>query len=366
MSTTDEPRQSESAGRRWPAVHPTLLASGILLAALAVKLAFACYLDGRVYLDVDRALNFARSIDAGALAVDSDVINSKTFLGPLLWYRLHRRLGVQGLIGFNFCAFVALFALQYRLARRRYSTPVTLSALVLFAFYVGTNRNVVAGEPDDNLAAVLLALGVLRYLDGRHALAAGLCMGIAFLFKFWVAIFFLGLIAHLVLQRRGRDLLLALAGMAVPFLLLNCFDGLSSFRALFLSVGIQHAYSSWDGILFKFLSTGMAPMVLLSIWAWRHRRSESNTLFLFVSAAYAVYTIANRDAFAASFVMMPCMVFGSFLVAECLVSGGYVLGRTLRAAELITVLVLYVVLTSMITGHNLYGDTQPLALRPLP
>jgi len=343
--------------------RPVVAALAILLGALAVKLGFAIYLHGRFYLDVDRALNFALQIEEGTLSIDSAVINSKTFLGPVLWLRLYHWLGAAGLIAFNLGTFVALFGVQYRLGRGRYSWPTTLVALVLFAFYVGTNRNVVAGEPDDNLAALLFGVGVLIYVDRRRALVAGLCMGAAFLFKFWVAIFCIGLVLRLALQRRGGDLIAVLVGMAIPFALLNGIDGMASWRALFLSVDIQHGYSSWEGISFKLLSTGMLPMVVLSAWAWWQRRNDTDTLYLLVSTTYCVYAVVNRDAFAASFVMMVCLMFSSFLLAECLRHGGYLLGRGLRGGEVAIALAAYVLLTTAITYRNLYSDTQPIVLR---
>ena len=332
------------------------------MAAVAVKLAFVVYLDGRVYQDVYRAIDFGMLIDNGTLTIHTGIINSKTFVGPLLWSRLYGCCGLNGLLAFNLCMFVALFAVQYALGRKRYDTGTTLVALVLLAFYVGTNRNVAAGEPDDNLAALLFAGGVLVYLETRRVLLAGLCMGVAFLFKFWVPIFCIGFVAHLALQRAWRDLAAALAGMGLPFLVLNGIDGLASLRALLFSLNVQHGYSDWNGLGFKLLSTGLLFMVLGSVWVWRRQRTDTNTLFLLVSSTYFLYALANRDAFSASYVMMLCMVFASFLLAELVVHGGYLLGRAARAGEVALVLVLYVALTTAISYLNFYRDTLPIVL----
>ena len=231
----------------------------IVLLAVALKLGFAAYLGGRVYPDVNRALNYAHLVQQGAFSIQTGVINDKTFVGPLLWLRLYEWAGVKGLLAFNVAAFVALCGVHYGLGRRRYDGWTRAIALALFAFYVGTNRNIVAGEPDDNLAALLVGVGLLIYLDTRLVLAAGLCIGAGFLFKFWVAIFGLGFACYLIWKRPWREFAWALCGMGAPFLALNGVDGMASFRALFVSLGIQHGYSPWGQLGSKLLSTGLLP-----------------------------------------------------------------------------------------------------------
>src|SRR5262249_34172283 len=156
--------------------------------------------------------------------IQTHVINDKTFVGPIAWFSVHEWFGIRGLLTFNLAAFVALCAVQYGLGRRRYDESTRVVAMVLFAFYVGTHRNVVAGESDDNVPALLFALGMLIYVNTRRVLPAGLVIGIGFLFKFWVAIFSLGFVAYLVWKKSWRDLAWALAAMGVPFIALNGVD----------------------------------------------------------------------------------------------------------------------------------------------
>jgi hypothetical protein len=351
------PRHDDTA----TAIAP-MLTIAIVLVAVAVKVGFGAYLGGRVYPDVYRALNYGWLIAQGAFSIRSDVINDKTFLGPLLWTRVYAWAGINGLLAFNLAAFVALCGVQYGLGRGRYDGWTRAVALVLFAFYVGTHRNVAAGEPDDNLAALLFGLGLWIYLDTRRVLTAGLCIGVGFLFKFWVAIFGLGFAVYLAWKRPWRELGWALGGMGLPFLALNGIDGMASFRALFLSVDIQSGYSGWGELGFKLLSTGLLPMAVLTTWAWWRRRDDLTALLCLVSIAYAVYAVVNRDAFAASFVMMLCMLFASFLLAQTLLAAVEALPRRRRARVVGAVLAAYVVLTSGVTYHNLYRDTEPIVV----
>jgi hypothetical protein len=339
---------------------PPVTIFGIVLLAVLVKLGFMAYLGGRVYQDVPRALNFAALLTRGDFSIQTSLINHKTFLGPITWFWLYRWAGVRGLLTFNLAAFLALCGVQYRLGRGRYDDSTCAVAMVLFAFYVGTHRNVAAGEPDDNIAALLFALGMLIYVDTRRVLVAGLFIGVGFLFKFWVAIFGVGFAAYLVWKRSWRDLAWALAGMGVPFLALNCIDRLASFRSVFLSLSLQHGYSSWNDLGFKFLSTGLLPIALVATAAWWKRRSDVNTLFWFVSIVYPVYTILNRDAFAASFVLMLTMLFASSLLTETLLDAVKILRREWRWNVLSSFLAGYILLTTVVTQLNLYRDTEPI------
>jgi hypothetical protein len=346
--------------RPWPkgAREPvdTRRLAALFLGAVLIKLAFMWHLEGRVYPDVTRAINFGYALDRQILSIHTDFIRNKTFLGPSLWFHVHQSLGLTGVMLFNLLAFGLLFLTQYRLGRTRYEERSIVVALLLFAFYVGTNRNVAAGEPDDNLAALCFSLGILVYLDAKKPAYASLLMGLGFLFKFWVAVFLAGFGVYLLTRKRWRELLTVAAGSVVPFLVINGADGFESLRGLLASQDMQQGYSSWGSVGFKMLSTGLAPSVLIAAYVWLHDRSEQNTLFFFVSSAYAAYAVVQRDAFAASYVMMLCLMFSSFLIAEFM-------SRRLGARGLAAACALYIVLSSAITYHNLYEDTRPVVLR---
>lgn len=331
----------------------------ILLASLLIKLVFIWHLEGRVYQDVSRALNFGYALDQQILSIHTDCIRNKTFLGPTLWFSLYQCFGILGVKLFNLLIFVLLFLTQYYLGRRRYSGSETVIALFLFAFYVGTNRNVVAGEPDDNLATLWFSLGILVYVNTKRALYSSLLMGLGFLFKFWVAVFFVGFVLYLFTRKLWKDFLLACVGMLLPFLFINCVDGFESMRGLLASVGIQQGYSDWGSVGYKMLSTGLALSVLISAYVWLKNSNEQNTLFFFVSSTYVIYVTIQRDAFAASFVMMLCLVFSSFLIAEFLLRA---FNTRVRSLALGAIFAIYLALTSVITYHNLYRDAEPFVL----
>jgi hypothetical protein len=343
-------------------LHPAATAGAILLGAIAVQMALIAHVGERVYGDVLGALSFGRLLDDGTFTIHSGISNSKTFLGPLLWFRLYQATGILGLKLFNVAAFAALFWAQYRLGKGRYETAVLEAALLLLAFYVGTTRNVTVGEPDDNASILLFTLGVLAYLDHRRAFAGGLLMGGAFLFKFWAAIFFAGFALALLLGRRWRDLASAAAGMLAPFVLINLVDEGASADALRLSLAIQRAFSSWSTIGLKMLSTGMLPVLLLSAWMWWRRPSESNTLAFAVAAAYSGYVVMQRDAHAASFAMVQVLVFASLPIAEVLLHGLYWHGRAAPRGVLVALLATYVGVASLVSYWHLYRDSRPVAL----
>ena len=328
----------------------------ILLAAILIKLFFMWHLEGRIYPDVSIAINFGYAIDQQILSIHTDFIRNKTFFGPTLWFYLYQSFGIIGLKLFNLLIFVLLFLTQYFLGRTRYGERTIIIALFLFAFYVGTNRNVVAGEPDDNLAALFFSLGILAYIDGKGFFYSALLMGFGFLFKFWVAIFFTGFGLYLLTRKHWRDFLLACVGVFLPFLFINCVDGFEGMRGLLTSLGIQRGYSDWGSVAYKMMSTGMAPSVLISAYVWLKNRNEQNTLFFFIPSAYFIYVIIQRDAFAASFVMMLCVVFSSFLIAE------FISRTANRGLSLAAIFAIYLGLASVITYRNLYQDTKPFTL----
>jgi hypothetical protein len=336
----------------------------VFVAALFVKVVFIWHLAGRVYRDVFMAVNFGYAIDQQILSIHTDFIRNKTFLGPSLWFYLYQNFGIFGLTAFNLVIFALLCLTQYFLGKTRYSEDATVIAVFLFAFYVGANRNVVAGEQDDNLAALLFSLGILLYVNRKRTLYPSLLMGLGFLFKFWVAIFFLGFILYLLTNKFGRDVLLACVGMILPFLFINLVDGFESVRGLLTSLGIQQGYSDWAGVGYKMLSTGLAVSFLICLYVWLKDSNEQNTLFFFVSSVYFIYVIIQRDAFAASYVMMLCLMFSSFLIAEFILHlvNTRALSARSQSISLSVILASYVTVTSMITYRNLYQDTEPFAL----
>ena len=334
----------------------------ILLASVVLKLIVIWYLDGRVYYDVVKAVNFGYLVHLKNFSIDADIINSKTFLGPLIWFYLYQSGGVVGLQLFNVVVFILLFLTVYALGKGRYGTPTIILALFLFAFYAGTHRNVSAGEPDDNIAALFFGLGVLLYLNTRRIFFASLLMGVAFLFKFWIAVFWLAFGFYLLTQGRLRDLWPTGLGMALPFLLINCVDGLQSMRSLLVSLGVQKGISSWQAVGFKMLSTGMIFSLLASGWTWLKHRNESNTLFFIIPTTYFLYILLNRDAFAASFVMMQCLMFSSFLIAEFLLTPTILPHGRWRTSAIGVFCVAYLGVTAAITYQHLYRDTVPFAL----
>jgi hypothetical protein len=207
-------------------------------------------------------------------SIDADIINSKTFLGPLIWFHIYRTGSLVGIATLqSSCICSAVF---HRLCPRkgRYDTRTIILALFLFAFYAGTNRNIAAGEPDDNIAALLFGLGVLLYLNTGRVFASALLMGVAFLFKFWIAVFCEGFGIYLLTQRSLRPVWLAGIAMAVPFLLINYVDGFQSMRSLVISLNVQKGISPWQSVGFKLLSTGMIFSLLASAWTWLKRKNK--------------------------------------------------------------------------------------------
>jgi WD40-like Beta Propeller Repeat len=250
-----------------PGRSPRTQLAAILLASIAVKIFFIWYLGDRLYFDNVKAVNFGFLVHRGDFSIHEHFVNSKTFVGPLLWFQVYDWFGVPGLKVVNVIAFLGLFVIVHRLGVRRSSQPAVVLGLFLFAFYAGTNRNIVAGEPDDNVAALCFGLGVLAYLNGRSRLLAGALMGVGFLFKFWIAVFCLAFGVFLVWKRRWRDAVLVTTAAAVPFAVVNVIDGFTSMRSLLVSERIQHQLSSWPDVGSRAVSTGMLVIVAASAWS---------------------------------------------------------------------------------------------------
>lgn len=344
------------------------LAIYILLLALAFKLAFILYSGELVYYDVNLALTHGKAFfekpgsQAGLI-----LPGVKTYVGSLAWYRLYELFGVYGLKAYNLAAFALLFALQYAIGRKYFPPRVTAAALFIFSFYAGTNLNVAAGEQDDMTAAIFFTLGVALYACGRGAFLAALVMSAGVLFKYTAGIYALGFIAYLIYTRDMRQVFLALAGLTLPFLCLNLVTGFSSMEKLINISNLKRQFfnSPANMVLYKFFSTGMFLFLPLSVWAVLRDRSRPNVLLFSLSSVYIVFAVATFNAYSSGFHMMQSVLFSSFLAAEVFLMdaypGGVKPGRLFR----VSVLVLYLLVTTSITLRNLSGDTIPVNLYQL-
>ena len=114
--------------------------------------------------------------------------------------------------------------------------------------------------------------------------------------------------------------------------------------------------------LYKFFSTGMFLFLILSAWAVLRDRSRPNVLLFCLSAVYIFFVGITRSAYGSGFHMMQSVLFSSFLVARIFLMdtypGGFRPGRLFIAS----VMVLYLILTTAITLHNLTGDIRPVNL----
>ena len=348
---------------------PGRVVAVILAVSAAGKLAAMLALGDHVYPDVGIALGFGKE----ALGLDSTgtgceardlLINSRTLLGPILWFWVHDLAGLTGLRAVNFALFLALFGVQFALGRRAYPPVVVSTALFLSMFYVGTNLNVIAGEQDDMVVGVLVATAVLIHVRQDRPFFASLVMGLSFLFKFTTAVFWVGFVVYLLFRRQKRAVLLSGVGMALPFLAYNALTHGAGFASLAHSLEVQSRFSPWSEVAFKLFSTGLVPAVLISAWVASRRLGGHDLLFFCVSAAYLPYVLIMRDAYAASYVMMTSVVFSSFLIARFLVRFGQDRRRAGWGRPVfVTALAAYLVATTAITVHNLVHDTQPLSLQ---
>lgn len=338
-------------------------ALAIVALAVAVKLPYLWFLDGRYYPDVDKAVNFGALLDRGVYAIDADIINNKTFVGPLLCWALYERFGAGSLASLNLAAVLALCGVQVALGRGHYAPRTVLAALLLLAFYTGTNRNVIAGEPEDNLAALCLAAGVLVHVRGGPALLAGLLLGVGILFKYWVGIFCLGLALPLVAWRRWRTLAGLAAGAALPLAVLSLVDGGASLRGLLVSERFNRAWTGWRLVGFKLISTGMLFAFATSAWGWWRRRDDRrSTLFFCLATSFVAYVVVTGHAWPANFVMMACLVFSGFLIAEALWPAADALPPAWRRRALLAAAAVWMLVNTALTAAYLDASTRPVTL----
>jgi hypothetical protein len=345
MATTSRPSQA-SARFSWRRF-------GVVLAsALIVQLAVTIWLGDKAYSDVLRSLHFGRDLASGAISIHTHADHTKTFLGPTLWFQLYEAGGLPFLRLFRTAAFALLLVLQVLIGRRLEAEGrATAAALTLVAFYPGTTRNVVAGELDDMLASVLIVLASWLWLRWRHAWLTGLVLGVAFLFKFWAAVFAVSFVVHWVVGRRWRDAWWGLAAFSAPLLILDLVSGGVGTRSLLFSLRQQQGLSTGQTIAFRLFSTGILPATSISLWAWARAPSEDRRLLWLVSGVYLLYVLSMRDAHAVTFVMMACLAFSSFLVSEALTI--WLPSRR----SLALALALYVASGVAIGVHNLRRDT---------
>jgi hypothetical protein len=343
----------------WPS-RPLLT---IFAVAVLFKLALIVVFFGRLYPDVIGAVNLGKEVLGG---VEGYRITSKTFVGPVLWYGVYHAFGIWGLKLVNLGLFAGLLALHARLGRKLFGAETVVLASVLFAFYPGTNLNVAVGEQDDLATLLFFALGIWRFVSRRDAFVPGLLIGIAFLFKFSAAVFALGFVLYLLVRRQPRAAAVSILGMALPFVLLNALDGLASARNLAYAFGIQQGFSSWRGVGFKLLSTGLLPAVALSWWVWWKRRDDAHLLFTLIPTAYLAYVILNRDAWAAGFVMMQGIFFASFPLAQLLADRELGTPWAARRALVGGALAAYLLIATSITLVNAIQDTELAAERKGP
>lgn len=327
----------------------------VFASALLLKLFFIFRYKDRLYGDAIRALIVGKDYFLNSFP---PFIHNKTYLGPLSWFFIYQHSGIWGLKVINIMSFIALFAVQYFIGRKVYKYSILVVALFLFSFYVGTNLNVIAGEQDDSLAMLLFSLGILWYLKKDRVFLPSLLMGIGFLFKFSIGVFYSGFIVYLVIKRKWKRCLLSTAGMLAPFICVNLIDHFHSLNILLISFGIQSGFSSWGIIYFKLFSTGMLFSFLISLWVCIKEKSDFNTLFFWLSSSYLFYVLLIREAHSASSGMMQSLLFSSFLIATFLFKNEYFFKRIPRPSIIVIVLVLYLLITTAITAHNIHYDTH--------
>jgi len=340
------------------------LAVYILLFAVVFKLAFILYSGDLVYYDVNIALSHGRTYfekpEPGTpLAILPGV---KTYIGPIAWYHVYSHLGVYGLKAFNLAAFVLLFALQYAIGRKYFPPRVTAAALFIFAFYSWTNLNVAAGEQDDMMSALFFTLGIVFYVYGYGAFLAALVMSAGVLFKYTAGIYAIGFIIYLIYTRDMRQVLMALAGLILPFLCLNVLTGFSSLEALLSSSNLKRQLFNTPvkRVIFKFFSTGMFLFLPLAAWAVWRNRSRPNFLLFSLSSVYIVFVVLTRNAYSSGFHMMQSVLFSSFLIAQVFLTDPFPGGVKARRLFGASAVALYILITTAVTLKNLESDTRPV------
>jgi len=342
---------------RWRA----LAIAGVLL-ALVCQVGLMTWIGNHAYGDLLKSVNFGYLVHVGAFDLQGDFVNSKTFVGPLLNYWIFANLGLAGLHAANLLLLVLLVVLIAWAYRPHVDDGALLAGLFLLLFYPGTHRSLAVGELDDQLATACLALALVAMNRGGRSLAAALCLGFGFLFKFWMIVFAGGWVLYLAARQPLRHLAPAIAGLVAPFLLVSLVDRGASWRSFSTSASIQVAFSTWTFVAFKLLSTGLLPAAVIAVLAWRRDRRPVVDHAMAMFLAYPVYVVVARDAWAASTMMMTCLV----IMAPWLARWGLSIApptspRTRRAALALSAAV-YIALGLFITVRRLTEEVWPVRL----
>jgi hypothetical protein len=338
--------------------------AAILAASLVMKFILMDHIAGRSYHDVMRSVSFGLGIQDGTISIRTHVDNTKSFLGPMLNVALFNAGGLAAIKGFNALLFSALFAVMAATGRALYSPRIVIVAAGILAFYAGGHRNVVAGEIEDTLASLLFAAGFYFHLRHGRTFVAALLMGLAFLVKFWIAIFIGAFGVALLIQRAVRHAVVVTAGVLVPVVLISFADGGATVQSLFMTVTRQSGYSTWPVIAARMLTTGLLPVLLAAGWVLAKRPIRHAMLFFLPTATYFTYILLFRDAFAVTFVMMLCLTSAGFLVASFLADS--LVLRRVRSPHLAlgALMVVYAAGNFAVAWQHLYRDTRPFSVAP--
>lgn len=332
----------------------------ILLSAVFMKLAILVPLYNYAYYDVLKALAFGKGyfLLGGHDFIKTHIINSKTFIGPVLWFFVYDHFGAWGLKFISIFCFVVICLIQYSLGRKAYPRETALIAVLLFAFYPGVTLSVLFGEQDDNLSMLIFTLGVLIYAKTKKILLPTIIMWLSFIFKFSTFVFYLGFIGFLLARRDWKPLALSVLGLTVLFLGLNLFDGFQSLRSLSASFAVQKYCSSWQHIGFKMFSTGMVFFFLMSLRAYYTGKNSFNLLFLCLSASYLVYVLLFREAYSACFMAGQSLIFSSFLIAEFILNDPLWKKIFSRAFIALLAVTTYLLLTTLVTFYDVHRSNK--------
>jgi hypothetical protein len=332
----------------------------VLAGSLLFKLIFILAFKYRFYIDAIKAAKFDTNYFIDKVDLLNPSINSKTFLGPLIWTFFYNHFGAWGLKAVNLVCFILLFVIQYFLGSKLYKRNTIIIALFLFSFYIGTNLNIIAGEPDDNIAVLLFSSGILLYVYAGRVFLSSLLMGIGFLFKFSTGIFYLGFILTLLIRRDFKGFFLSALGLILPFICINFIDNFNSARVLISSLLIQSGFSGWGEVGFKLLSTGMLLSFLISLWVCLKEKNSHNFLFFMVSSSLLFYVLINRDAYSSSYIMMQSVLFSSFLIAEFILKNKYFGKGFSRKLIISGILIIYLLISALVVYHNISKDTNSI------
>lgn len=335
----------------------------ILAGSVAIKLALILHLGMVFHGDVVSAVNFGYGIHESTVSIRTHIAPTRTWVGPVLWFHLFQLAGPLGLKAFNLLAFLALVWVQYLIGRRFYNAATLLLALFLYAFFVAGHRQVMAGEPDDLMATLLFATGLLVFLRQDRVVGASVLMGLGFLFKFWIAILFGGFFLFIAWKRRWALLPRVAIAFVLPFLAVNLVDGFASLTAFLRSLESREGATAWSYVAWRMFSTGLLPALMLAAWTRVKEPSVHNQLFFLVPSTYLAYMVIFRDAYGTTGVMNLCMLLLSFLIARFLLINPFMGRGRARQRVLATMLAAYVLISAGMGLHASSRGTYAIQLR---